>query len=136
MSECVHVCVRVLAGEHACVCVCAHACVPACLRLCVCVTDRDGGSSKGQAEQHEQGDNLMSGLYVGQAEAAVVAAVPRADRLEHVCQLQKVQTHHRRHQDGELPTGKQTNKKTDKQRDKTTKHDMSESLRGSIHSLL
>lgn len=89
----------------------------ACLHLCVCVcvTDRDGRSSEGQAEQHEQGDNLMSGLYVGQAEAAVVAAVPRADRLEHVCQLQKVQTHHRRHQDGELPTGKQTNKQINRE---------------------
>lgn len=58
------------------------------------VTYRDGRSREGQAKQHEEGDDLLCGLDVGHAQAAVIAAVAGAHGLEHVCQLQKVQADH------------------------------------------
>lgn len=66
------------------------------------MTDRGGGSGEGQAEQHEEGHHFPVGLHVGQAQAPVVAGVAREHGLEHVRQLQEVQTDHRRGQDGEL----------------------------------
>ncbi len=63
---------------------------------------RDGRSGKGQAEQHQQGDNLMVGVNVGQAQASVMAVKARLHWLEHICPLQEVQTDHRWHQDWQL----------------------------------
>lgn len=63
---------------------------------------RDGGSGEGQAEQHQQGDDLMVGVDVGQAQAAVMAVEARLYRLEHIRPLQKVQADHRRYQDWQL----------------------------------
>lgn len=63
---------------------------------------RDGRSSEGQAEQHQQGNDLMVGVDVGQAQAAIVAVKARLHRFEHVRPLQEVQADHRRYQDWQL----------------------------------
>ena len=64
----------------------------------------DGWSSESQAEQHQKGDDLMVGIDVGEAQAAVMAVESRLHRLKHICPLQEVQTDHRRHQDWQLST--------------------------------
>lgn len=56
--------------------------------------DRDGGSSEGQAEQHEQWDDFVRGLDVRQAQAPVVAREPGLGRFEDVRPLQEVQADH------------------------------------------
>lgn len=56
---------------------------------------RDGRSSEGQAEQHQQGDDLVVGIDVRQTQAAVVAVKTRLHRLEHICPLKEVQAYHR-----------------------------------------
>lgn len=58
-------------------------------------THSDGWSSEGQAKQHQQWDDLMVGIDVGQAQAAVVAVIPRIHRLEHIGPLQEIETDHR-----------------------------------------
>lgn len=63
---------------------------------------RDGGSGEGQAEQHQEGDDLAVGVDVGKAQAAVMAVEARLHRLEHIRPLQEVQTDHRRYQDRQL----------------------------------
>ena len=73
-------------------------------------SDRDGGSGEGQRKQHEEGDDLVGGIDVGQAQAPVVADVAGAHGLENVRQLHKVEAHHRRHQDGELDDVDKRNK--------------------------
>lgn len=66
---------------------------------------RDGGSGEGQTEQHQQGDDLVVGVNVGQTQTAVVAGEARLHRLEHVRPLQEVETDDGRHQDRQLPDG-------------------------------
>lgn len=70
--------------------------------FCVNAPYCDGRASEGQAEQHQQGDDFMVGVDVGQAQAAVMAVKARLHRLEDVRPLQEVQTDHRRHQDWQL----------------------------------
>ena len=69
------------------------------------LTYRDSRSREGQAKQHEERDHLMHGLDIGHAQAAVIAAVAGAHRLEHICQLEEVQADHWRRQDWELQPG-------------------------------
>lgn len=63
---------------------------------------RDGRSSEGQAQQHQQGNDLMVGVDIGQAQAAVMAVEARLHRLKYIRPLQEVQADHRRHQDWQL----------------------------------
>lgn len=63
---------------------------------------RDGGSGEGQAEQHQQRDDLVVGVDVGKAQAAVVAVEARLRWLKHIRPLQEVQADHRGHQDRQL----------------------------------
>lgn len=53
------------------------------------------GTSKGETQQHEQGDKFLSALHVGHAERAVMAAKTHLRRLQHISQLQEVQRDHR-----------------------------------------
>lgn len=69
-------------------------------------THSDGRPSEGQAEQHQQRDNLMVGVDVRQAQAPVVAVKTGLYRLEDVCPLQEVEADHGRDQDGQLLTGR------------------------------
>lgn len=74
-------------------------------------THRDGGSGKGQAEQHQQRDDLMVWIDVRQAQASVVAVKAGLHRLEDVRPLQEVEADHRRDQDRQLSTGRPREKK-------------------------
>lgn len=69
-------------------------------------THRDGGSGKGQAEQHQQRDDLMVGIDVRQAQASVVAVKAGLHGLEDVRPLQEVEADHRRDQDRQLSAGR------------------------------
>lgn len=80
-------------------------------------THRDGGSSEGQAEQHQQGDQLVRGLDVGEAQAAVAAAESHQHRLEEVAPLQEVETDHRRYQDGHLSSKEEQTEEKIRQQD-------------------
>lgn len=70
-------------------------------------THSDGGPGEGQAEQHQQRDDLVVGVDVRQAEAPVVAVETRLNWLENVRPLQEVKADHGRDQDGQLLTGRE-----------------------------
>lgn len=70
-------------------------------------THSDGWPSKGQAEQHQQRDDLMVGVNVRQAQAPVVAVETRLNRLEDVRPLQEVEADHGGDQDGQLWMGRE-----------------------------
>lgn len=59
-------------------------------------------SSEGQAEQHEQGDELVACLDVRHAERAVVTAEAHLGRLEDISQLQEIQWDHGGGHNGQL----------------------------------
>ena len=56
-------------------------------------THRGCGCSKGQAEEHEQWDELFTCLHVGHGQSAVIALEAHLSRLEEVGQLQEVEGH-------------------------------------------
>ena len=65
-------------------------------------THRGRRGSEGQAEQHEQRDELLIGLHVGHGERAVIALETYLGRLEEVRQLQEVQGHNGGCHNGQL----------------------------------
>lgn len=61
-----------------------------------------GRTSEGQAEQHQQRDELISRLYVRHGQVTVTAAETHHRRRQHICQLQEIQGHQGGEDDGEL----------------------------------
>lgn len=57
-------------------------------------THRRCRASKGQAEQHEQRDELVSRFHIGHAQCAVMATEPNFGWLQYVRQLQEVKRDH------------------------------------------
>lgn len=70
-------------------------------------THRDGRPGEGQAEQHQQRDDLVVRVDVRQAQAPVVAVETGLNRLEDVRPLQEIEADHGRDQDGQLLTGRE-----------------------------
>lgn len=60
------------------------------------------GSGEGQAQQHQQRDELVARLHVGHGEVTVVATVAHHRGGQHICQLQEIQGHQGGQDDGEL----------------------------------
>lgn len=59
-------------------------------------THRRCRASKGQAEQHEQRNELVSRFHIGHTQCAVMTTVPYFGWLQNVCQLQEVKGDHGR----------------------------------------
>ncbi len=57
-------------------------------------THRRCRAGKGQAEQHEQGDELVSRFHIGHAQCAVMATEPKFGWLQYISQLQEVKRDH------------------------------------------
>lgn len=73
------------------------------VHLAVCVkTDRNSRSCESEAEEHEEGNDLMCGFDIRQTQTAVVAAETPADRFENVRPLQEIHTDHRWDQERKL----------------------------------
>lgn len=58
-------------------------------------TDHDGRCSKGQAEEHEERNDLVSRFDIRQTQTAVMTAETPADRFENVRPLQEIHADHR-----------------------------------------
>lgn len=76
----------------------------------MCGAHRGSRSSEGQAEQHEQGDELVACLDVRHAECAVVTAEAHLGRLEDIGQLQEIQRDHGGGHDGQLESTEEQGK--------------------------
>lgn len=70
-------------------------------------THRRRRSCKRQTQQHQERNELVPRLYVGHGEIAIVATEAHHRRGQHVRQLQEVQGHQGRQDDGELGHKKQ-----------------------------
>lgn len=65
-------------------------------------TYRRRRAGEGQAQEHQQRNELVSRLHVGHGEVAVIAAEAHDRRGQHIRQLQEVQGHQGGQDDGEL----------------------------------
>lgn len=79
-------------------------------------TNRGSRSCEGQAQQHQQRDQFVSCLQVGQRQVTVIAMEPRGRRGQQVCQLHEVERDKGGEDDGELDRKKEKAGKGERER--------------------